>query len=941
MGRTWSSTGPALLPGYYSGDIDLDESVTSDREDEGEDFFEECRDEFDDSIHLAAPFQFLLVSRQFADAAAQSLWRNLVFHGHDAFQMQSLLSTLYKDDGLSDNTPTAALGKGRPRQPSIFGSNSLQELMEEEDDEKGFWSTASHSPETETRTERTVVDVLNSSRSHCGVGLTAAVDSIYSSGSAPPVSIQRNILPDDNSRQTSFFSEEQGPINSSNYSNSSSNKRSWIDSLNGSLKRFSRLQGGLDINTEGSSSCDNGPSRPGSSNGARKGSSFPKMATRLSGRPQPQALPPWPRPHQAKWPYRRHVRRVVLNFAHPQASPQSFVKVLECLRTRCPDQIHALDLHANEKMQDAGLENPEELNRLFGTGFSKLRYLRLQGGFVDNQLLCALINGLRGGSKTKDPQQTTASSVSFSGPSSKLEASPLTQIPTCRLSQVFLGPGSVTNSAIEKLIAATGHSLEVFTVTSCVDVGGTALASLLTKCPRLRVLAVHRSLAQDRELLEGLGIEYEGSPIGASAVSLSNNTNSSDHSISSNTQTQGSAQDTDTSKKKMDRKIIVAPLERLELGTVKLTKVGVSEILKGTCKTLRFLVLETQHFSEDFLTEVITPFCTHLEGLYFDDPEQLQRQQQQLQGLGFSAGRRHRRFQGEKGISGRSVPPQAPDWSFQFGRSGRAFYSDPNRPTLPPRPPQPSTQQQQQNAASPFFTGSSESSERTSKSFNEKKPSSLNVSAWLGETTTEEWVQYGDCALWTCAAGPGVSFENGGPFSSSSSSSSSANGNTHGGFRAANSQQRRSQQPLPLHHVYHNPGMIMSSRGYSHFRASGVTGGAVAVGGGGGSATDPGQTTYLYQNPYHSLSFIGEYDEILTRFRVSRMAIDTVLEGLARMKAFTVMQMDFILESQGLSEWKTLIRQDEAWVQSMGFKALQIFYLCLFLSTIYFGTLRG
>lgn len=133
----------------------------------------------------------------------------------------------------------------------------------------------------------------------------------------------------------------------------------------------------------------------------------------------------------------------------------------------------------------------------------------------------------------------------------------------------------------------------------------------------------------------------------------------------------------------------------------------------------------------------------------------------------------------------------------------------------------------------------------------------------------------------------------------------------------------------------------MSSRGYSHFRASGVTGGAVAVGGGGGSATDPGQTTYLYQNPYHSLSFIGEYDEILTRFRVSRMAIDTVLEGLARMKAFTVMQMDFILESQGLSEWKTLIRQDEAWVQSMGFKALQIFYLCLFLSTIYFGTLRG
>ncbi|GJJ74657.1 hypothetical protein EMPS_07015 [Entomortierella parvispora] len=934
--------GLILPPGYYSGDADsLDESVTSDQEDDGN-TSEENRDDFDDSIHLAAPFQFLLVSRQFADAAAQSLWRNLVFHGHDAYQMQSLLTTLYKDDGLSDSNPAVSLGKSRPRPPSAVGFNSLQELTEEDDDEKGFRPLTSHSMETRTKTERTVVDVLDTLRSHSGMSAAAAVDSIYSSGSMPPFSIQRNNLSGDNPRQTTLVPDDQGLISNNS---STSNRGRWIDSLNGSLKRFSRFQGGLDSNTErlsssfSSSSYDNDPSsHTGSTDGVRKGSPFSKTTIRSTSRSQLQSLSPWPRPHQAKWPYRRHVRRVVLNFAHPQASPQSLVKVLECLRARCPDQIHALDLHANEKMQDAGLENPEELNRLFGTGFSKLRYVRLQGGFVDNRLLCALINGLRASSEAKASRSRAESSPS--SPFSRyLDASPLTQIPTSRLSQVFLGPGSVTNSAIEKLIAATGHSLEVFTVTSCVDVGGMALANLLTKCPRLRVLAVHRSLAQDRELLEGLGIELEG----VSTVSQNNNLSTSAYLPPSSTQIQEGAQDTNaTPKKKMDRKAIVAPLERLELGTVKLTKVGVSEILKGTCKTLRFLVLETQHFSEDFLTEVITPFCTQLEGLYFDDPEQLQRQQQQLQGLGFSAGRRRHRLQGDRGISSRTFAPQEPDWGFQFGRSGRTFYSDPSRPTSSPRSPQPSMQQRQRSTTVPLFASLSESAERASNIFSERRPSSLNVSAWLGETTTEEWIEYGDCALWTCAAGPGVSFENGGPFSSSSSSSSSTNGNTPGGFRTATpSQQRRSQQPLPLHHVYHNPGMIMSSR-YSQWggNGTGLPGGAVALGGGGGTAADPGQMAQMYQNPYHSLSYIGEYDEILARFRVSRLAIDSTLEGLARMRAFTVMQMDFILESQGLSEWKTMIRQDEAWVQSMGFKALQLFFLWLFLSTIYLGTLQ-
>ncbi|KAG0198962.1 hypothetical protein BGX28_007685 [Mortierella sp. GBA30] len=239
------------------------------------------------------------------------------------------------------------------------------------------------------------------------------------------------------------------------------------------------------------------------------------------------------------------------------------LQVLECIGSRCDgSQIRALDLHANEKMRatELGLDTATELDRLFGTGsFSGLRYLRLQGGFVDSQLLGALIKGLD---------------------TSPLEGSGQ----PCRLSHVFLGPGSVTDSAIEKLVAAAGHCLEVFTVTSCVDVGGKSLASLLTKCPKLRVLGVHKSLASDKELLEGLGIDVT-------------NHHSVPSSISNNSTVQQSTK----------RKTIIAPLERLELGTVKLTTVGVTEIVKGTCQSLRYLYLGSRHFKEEFLKGVVLP----------------------------------------------------------------------------------------------------------------------------------------------------------------------------------------------------------------------------------------------------------------------------------------------------------------------------------------------
>ncbi|KAF9433503.1 hypothetical protein BGZ76_009340 [Entomortierella beljakovae] len=364
--------------------------------------------------------------------------------------------------------------------------------------------------------------------------------------------------------------------------------------------------------------------------------------------------------NKALWSYRQLVNRVVLNFSHPQSSPELLVKTLECIGTRCHDQIQAFDLHANEKMQAAGLEIPSELRRLFKLGFSKLRYLRLQGGLIDNQVFGALVSGL-----TEPPMAT------------------------CRLSHVFLGPGSITDSSIDKLINAAGHCLEVFAVTSCVDVSGGALASLLTSCPKLRVLSVHRSIAKDKELLERLGIETESNlPVSPALVAP----------LSSVTH-------------KSPQKEIIAPLERLELGMVKFTDVGVAAIIKGTSATLRFLVLEMQHFKDDLLKHTIAPLCKKLEGLYFVEPDHLPQQQRQqaLHDHGLEEQRVRRRF-------------------FEIRRNRRSLES----------------QQQQHRHLRNYGH----------QTFDHRNPRLGQVprqSPWLGETTTDEWVLYGDCALWAAS----------------------------------------------------------------------------------------------------------------------------------------------------------------------------------------------
>ncbi|KAG0199923.1 hypothetical protein BGX28_006888 [Mortierella sp. GBA30] len=832
-------------PAQDDGGDSLKSLSPDDTEDDCES--EEDGDDFDDSIHLSGPFRNLLVSRRFADAAVQTLWRNLVFHGHDKYQMQSLLSTLNKEDHFDFDTQALDL-------------HNIQDMDEESGND------------TEGSECQPTGDCITNTRSVSKGGINT-----FNKATVPP---------------SSWTFECQGA------------SRGWIESLNSSLKRFSGLQRLPEdqnpyakLSTEAVRTSFSGQRRHTAAGSQMAHNRFHTLCGRFDHNTPSSENSTLARLNlnQSRWPYRRHVRRVVLNFAHPQASPQMLVSVLECIGQRCRDQIQALDLHANEKMQEAGLEKTIELERLFGSGFAKLRYLRLQGGFVDNQLLYALIKGYTTNTSRSSTLELdlndhdnldTKSNLHCRSPSPSPSVS--TAVP-CRLSQVFLGPGSVTDSAVEKLIGAAGHSLEVFTVTSCVDVGGSALASLLTKCPKLRVLGVHRSLARDRDLLEGLGIEMEDSnsqqphhPQTADALSLFYNEGG--HAEASSTKSE---------LPRLLRKTIVAPLERLELGTVKLTSVGVAEILKGTSNTLRFLVLETQHFNEELLTEVIMGHCTRLEGLYFDCPEDLQRLQRQMQGLGFSAGRRGAHL---------------PNWHFWFGRSGRTFYSDPDR-SYRSQQFQPTHHHQHHQRS--MFAGT-EGMERPSSSRAGLPP---KVSAWLGETTTEEWVAFGDCALWSTAASPGVSFENGG-------GASFMPGGLGGGFFANNQQRRRQIQPshYAYYHAYHNPTyMATIANSYLH---SGPTSGFI----------DP----LSRGNINHP--FLGEYDDVLERYHVSKQTIENVLRLLTSLRGFTVMQMDFILESQGLSEWKMLMRQEEIWLQSTGFRALQLFYLCLFLGTIYIGT---
>ncbi|KAI1313036.1 hypothetical protein EDD11_002741 [Mortierella claussenii] len=831
MSRSWSIGGTMQTPVFWRRDDRSESSEFGFDDSDSNSESEETKDDFDDSIHLAGPFQLLLVSRRLADAAIQSLWRNLVFHGHDVYQMQSLLSTLAMDDGVSGDHSSA----DSSHHPS--GLEELKEVSEEDEDKDQNGKRKNHpGGEQDTLMDRNVVEMKT--------GPTAARCIVRSSNlGTNEHRLPRRVSGGYKPISQTIAAAPREPASHSNASLLSSRQPTTAGAH----------QRPISLGTHG-----------------KQGANSQRSSSRDDRHHSSQLSSSKSRQNETRWPYRRHVRRVVLNFAHPQASPQMLVKTLECLSQRCYGQILALDLHANEKMRDGGLEKLEEMERLFGYGFSKLRYLRLQGGFVDNQLLGSLIKGLTlpGPASLDHPSIGHARHYASPSPGS---LPPYTASP-CRLSQVFLGPGSVTDSAVDKLIAAAGHSLEVFVVTSCVDVGGGALASLLTKCRKLRVLSVHRSLARDRDLLEGLGIEVEALAVNHLHAEMTN--------VSSGVglSTVGHVSSSRPASPSTPRPEIVAPLERLELGIVKLSRVGVTEILKGTCETLRYLVLETQHFSEELLTDVITPFCTRLEGLYFDDPEHLQRQQHQMQGLGFSVGRR-----------GSHLPSR----QFEFGRSRRTFYADPNRHY------QPASQQHQQHfqhhLANPFMSG--EPLKRKSSIQHNPK-----ISAWLGETTTEEWIIYGDCALWTSAASPGISFNNGGAAT--------------GAQAPLNHHPRR--QPLPLHHAYHSPEFLTSIE----------------------QASSSSSSRAAAYGMYQPNSFMGDYDDVLERYRVSRTTIENAMLSLQSLEAFTVVQLDFKLESQGVNERKALEWEDEMWRQSVGFRLLQVFYACLLLSPIFYGSLR-
>lgn len=856
MNRSLSTTGTINIPNLWQrGDWidpadDIDESMTENGQ---------HRDDFDSSIHLSPPFQLLLVSRRFADAAVHSLHRNLVFHGHDSYQVECVLSTLLKDDGQLDQD------QDQDRSTSL---RSLKEVNEEQVAEEAQDEEADQNDNDTDQMPR----AQGTYRSH-------GVDD--KSGTAGHV----RTLRDGSSTDQGLWHMGEGQGASV----------SWIESLNHSLRRFSRFQGGVS-GVDDASSAEIGPSKVsflggnawfagegrGEGGGKRRCTITSGQNRRVGDMDQERPLKM--NSNEPKWTYRRYVRRVVLSFAHPQASPQLLVRALECIGSRCHGQIQALDLHANEKMQDSGLETPEELTRLFGSGFTKLRYLRLQGGFVDNQLLYALLNNFASLTLTPPSDSTHVSYAdgwgSFAEPRVRSPPPALSADPCC-LSQVFLGPGSVTDSAVERLIDVAGKTLEVFTVTSCVDVGGGALASLLTKCPKLRVLAVHRSLARDRELLEGLGISPESAVPGHQQHQQVHPL----HPFESQQQQEEATNSNDSHNvpPQVIRMTVAAPLERLELGTVKLTNTGITEILKATSKTLRFLVLETQHFNDGFLRNVVSPLCTRLEGLHFDDPEQVQRLQQQMQGLGFSAGRRG---------------PHLPRNQVVFGRSGRSFYSDPRHhdrsQPLPQHNYSTSFRHLHHNGQEGVFGSTTAERQRGARD-----DRSTKASAWLGETTTDEWVTFGDCALWSSASSPAVSYDNGG-----------ANGPPGGRFL----HQHR-QHGQPLHQMYHKPALAMGNAFIHGFNRH-------------------------HRHQAASNWSLGDSDELLDRHRVARETVDEVQEALSKLETFTVMDLDFVLERKGLYEAQLLMRQDDIWVQSAGFRALQIFYLCLFLSTIYFSVFR-
>ncbi|KAF9538032.1 hypothetical protein EC957_007289 [Mortierella hygrophila] len=730
---------------------------------------ERINDEYTDSIELSAPFQLLLVNRRFADIAVRSLWKGIVFHGHDSFQVQALLSTLRGDDGTSTiNQPVV----------SQTDANCL-----------GLDTVKDNNPVKSTPALLSVLDENEPTQ-----GRSTLVDSVQQS-------VKRFNGVRYPAQTTATLSDGQ----------QQQREQAWMPSpqdRSGVLRRHS---------TTGVES-------------ARSPASQSQLPTNLQS---PVLMP--------RWSYRQMPRNIVLNFSHPQASPHLLVSVLECIGSRCRDQVKALDLRANEKMQAAGLETPSELERLFGSGFSRLQYLRLQGGFVDNQLLGALTKGIISATSLPPSSEATASQERRPQQEQQQQQQtgpfvPLHMTPPCRLSQVFLGPGSVTDSAIAKLIVAASHCLEVFTVTSCVDVGGGALASLLTECPKLRVLAVHKSLARDVELLEGLGVDSDSlpnpnSPLGAI---LPDNLPSP------------------------SRKQIVSPLERLELGSTQLTSTGIAEIVRGVSRTLRFLVLEPRHFKEALLRDVIVPLCKKLEGLHFDDPDHYY--QHQLQQSRMQRQRRRQQNLDQQQPPDQNQSPSVnsiPDTMEAENRRPKKRYFKLRRSRRPTAtelsPPDTNIVRKDDATAAQDDDGSS----------------CPRPSPWLGETSTAEWVEHGNCALWAASAvGSIAGFEaNGGLIS---------NGNGAMGHSHSMSGSRGRGMSSFFRGIGTRLSSILSPRNNN-------------TNGNQGDVSAPENTAAVAAD--HEC----DIDRILARFGLAAAEVDILRQVLApTLKSFVVMQADLL-----------------------------------------------
>ncbi|KAF9322909.1 hypothetical protein BGZ91_003955, partial [Linnemannia elongata] len=245
-----------------------------------------------------------------ADIVVRSLWKGIVFHGHDSFQVQALLSTLHGDEGTSNSN-----------QPVVSRTDASNFGLDVVKDNNPVKSTPA------------LLSVLDENE---------------------PSQVRSNL----------------------------------VDSVQQSVKRFNGVRHPAQT-TATQSGCQQQQQvqartpllPPQDRYGVLRRHSTTGVEPARSPAPQSHSPPNLQSPVlMPRWSYQQMPRNIVLNFSHPQASPHLLVSVLECIGSRCRDQVRALDLRANEKMQAAGLETPRELERLFGSGFSRLEYLRLQGG---------------------------------------------------------------------------------------------------------------------------------------------------------------------------------------------------------------------------------------------------------------------------------------------------------------------------------------------------------------------------------------------------------------------------------------------------------------------------------------------------------------------------------------------------------------------------------